>query len=238
MNTLLVHAHPEPKSFCSALRNAAAAAFREAGHTVVHSDLYAMEFNPVASAADFTAREDPDYLVYALEQRHAAATGTLAEDIRVEIGKVQACDLLVLTFPIFWMSVPSMLKGWVDRVFASGLFYGGKRIYGRGGMRGKRVLVAATVGGRDYMFGPGSLHGDLAGPSGMLRPLLQGSLGYVGMEVLEPFFAYHVPYVDHAARCDILRQWDEVLRQLDRRSSLAMPDLAAFDDVFRPVAAC
>ena len=33
------------------------------------SDLYAMQWNPVASAADFSTRENPDYLVYALEQR-------------------------------------------------------------------------------------------------------------------------------------------------------------------------
>ncbi len=35
------------------------------------SDLYAMQWKPVASAADFSTRENPnpDYLVYALEQR-------------------------------------------------------------------------------------------------------------------------------------------------------------------------
>ena len=41
------------------------------GHTVTVSDLYAQRFNPVASAADFAERRNPDYLNYALEQRHA-----------------------------------------------------------------------------------------------------------------------------------------------------------------------
>ena len=32
------------------------------------------------------------------------------------------------------------------------------------------------------------------------RPVLRGTLHYVGFEVLKPFFSYHVPYIDDAAR--------------------------------------
>lgn len=159
MNVLIVHAHPEPQSFCSALKDAAVASLTGQGHTVEVSDLYAMNFNPVASATDFASRQQPDYLVYALEQRHAQAAATLAPDIQAEITKVQAADLLIFSFPLFWMLMPAMLKGWIDRVFVSGLFYGGKRVYDQGGMRGKKALMSLTLGGRDYMFGPGALHG-------------------------------------------------------------------------------
>lgn len=237
MNVLVVHAHPEPRSFCAALRDAAAETLTAAGHSVVVSDLYAMGFNPLASGADFAAAKNPDYLVYALEQRHAAETGGLAPDIRAEIDKVQACDLLILTFPIFWMSMPAMLKGWIDRVFVSGLFYGGRRIYDRGGMAGKRALVATTLGGREHMFGNGGLHGELVGRSGMLRHLLQGSLGYVGMTVLDPFVVYHVPYVSAEARTAELARWRSELGQLDRRAVLPTPNLADFDETFHPLRA-
>lgn len=234
MNVLIVHAHPEPRSFCGALKDAAVETLQALGHQVQVSDLYGMDFNPVASADDFRQREQPDYLVYALEQRHGVASNTLAPDILEEIRKVREADLLILSFPIFWMSVPAMLKGWIDRVFVSGPFYGGKRVYDRGGMVGKRALVCATLGGRDHMFGTGSLHGELHGPSGLLRPLLQGSLGYVGMDVLEPFVAYHVPYVDDATRRQMLVRWRELLTHLDHRPVLPMPRLDDFDDTFRP----
>ena len=235
MNVLIVHAHPEPQSFCAALSDTAVDVLTNAGHRVVVSDLYAMGFNPVAGAADFAGRKNPDYLVYALEQRHGADSGTLAADIRAEIDKVRACDLLILTFPIFWMSMPAMLKGWIDRVFVSGIFYGGRRVYDRGGMAGKRALVATTLGGRDHMFGAGSLHGELHGASGMLRHLLQGSLGYVGMTVLEPFVAYHVPYVSAEARTAELARWRRELGRLDARTALPMPSLAGYDESFRPL---
>jgi NAD(P)H dehydrogenase (quinone) len=39
---------------------------------------------------------------------------------------------------MYWTSVPAILKGWIDRVFVSGIFYGGKRFYNRGGMVGKK----------------------------------------------------------------------------------------------------
>jgi NAD(P)H dehydrogenase (quinone) len=235
MNVLIVHAHPEPASFCAALATSAERTLQAQGHQVTVSDLYAMNFNPVASEADFAEREQPDYLVYALEQRHGVKNGTLAPDIQAEIAKVQAADLLIFTFPLFWMSVPAMLKGWIDRVFVSGLFYGGKRVYDQGGMRGKKALAAVTLGGRDYMFGADGIHGELVGPSGMLRSLLQGSFGYVGMEVLEPFIAWHVPYISDQARADYLAQWQQTLLNLDARPTLTMPTLSNFDDSFRPL---
>lgn len=69
MNVLIVHAHPEPQSFTAALRDTAVETFQAQGHQVQVSDLYAMNWNPVASADDFATRENPEYLVYALEQR-------------------------------------------------------------------------------------------------------------------------------------------------------------------------
>lgn len=69
MKVLIVHAHPEPNSFTAALRDQAVTTLEAQGHEVQVSDLYAMNWNPVASSQDFSSRENPDYLVYALEQR-------------------------------------------------------------------------------------------------------------------------------------------------------------------------
>ncbi|MCA3790453.1 NAD(P)H-dependent oxidoreductase, partial [Burkholderia sp.] len=42
MKVLIVHAHPEPQSFCTALKTTAVDVLRDAGHEVEVSDLYAM----------------------------------------------------------------------------------------------------------------------------------------------------------------------------------------------------
>lgn len=232
MRTLLVHAHPEPRSFCAAMRERARATLERAGHDVLLSDLYAMRFDPVAKAGDFARRRDPAYLSYALEQRHAFETGTLAPDVAAEVGKVEAADLLILCFPLWWFSVPAILKGWIDRVLLSGPFYGGRRFYDRGGLAGRRALCLVSCGARPHMLAPGGIHGPF---EGMLRHLLQGTLGYVGYAVLPPFVAWHVPYVDDAARRAMLDALERHLADLDRLEPLPMPSLDGFDRAMRPL---
>ena len=143
MNVLIVHAHYEPNSFNSALKDQAIKTLQAAGHEIQVSDLYAMNWNPVASQADFAAPTNPDYCVYALEQRKGFEAGSIAPDIQAEIAKVDWCDLLIFNFPIFWFSVPAMLKGWIDRVLISGVCYGGRRIYDQGGLKGKKAVASA-----------------------------------------------------------------------------------------------
>jgi NAD(P)H dehydrogenase (quinone) len=233
LNVLLVHAHPEPRSFVAAMRDTVADAWRERGAEVVISDLYAENFNPVASAVDFGSRANADHLTYALEQRHGLETGTLAPDIRREVDRVLAADVIGFTFPLFWFSVPAILKGWIDRVFLSGPFYGGRRIYGRGGLVGRRAFAAFALGGRSHMFGPEGLHGELE--TGMMRHFFRGTLGYVGLSVHTPFVAYHVPYVDDAARKVMLAELRDYVLMLDARETFPLPDLSHFDDRFRPI---
>nr|WP_087573185.1 MULTISPECIES: NAD(P)H-dependent oxidoreductase [unclassified Sphingomonas]AJW29513.1 NAD(P)H oxidoreductase YRKL/ Putative NADPH-quinone reductase (modulator of drug activity B)/ Flavodoxin 2 [Sphingomonas sp. JE1] len=233
MRAHIVHAHSQPDSFVSAMRDVVRGRLEAAGAAVTESDLYAMGFNPVLSPKDFGERHDPTHLTYALEQRYGYESGTLAKDILAEIEKVLAADLLVFTFPVFWFSVPAILKGWIDRVFISGPFYGGRRIYGAGGLAGKRALAVFSLGGRQHMFGPDAIHGELE--HGMLRHFLQGALGYVGLEILSPFVAFHAPYVSQEDRTRILADLSDYIDRLDRIDSLTMPQLDEFDRSFAPL---
>ncbi|MDH4581068.1 NAD(P)H-dependent oxidoreductase [Pseudomonas sp. BN415] len=233
MKILIVHAHPESQSFCSALRDLAVETLQGQGHEVRQSDLYALEWNPVASAADFSERQNPDYLVYALEQREGVKAGNIAPDIQRELEKLLWADLLILNFPLYWFSTPAILKGWIDRVLVSGVCYGGKRFYDQGGLAGKKALVTLTLGGREHMFGEGAVHGPL---EDMLRPLLRGTLAYVGLEVLPPFVAWHVPYISSDARQELLRAYQDRLQGLEQDLPLQFPRLDQFDDRLYPLA--
>lgn len=232
MKVFIVHAHPEPKSFTTAMKDAAVEEFIERGDTVEVSDLYAMGFDPIAKAGDFAARRNPDYLVYALEQRHAHETGSLAADVCAELEKLMWADLIILSFPMFWFSVPAILKGWIDRVLISGLCYGGKRFYDRGGLRGKRMMAALTLGGSQHMFGPDAVHGEI---ETMLRPILRGTFYYIGCDVLPPFIAWHVPYVTDETRRGYLTAYRERLRRLEEVQPLSFPSLERFDERFYPI---
>ncbi len=232
MNVLIVHAHPEPHSFSAAMCTTATDHLRAQGHQVRVSDLYASGFNPVASAADFGQRQNPDYLVYALEQRHAHTNGTLAPDVRSELAKLLWCDLLILNFPIYWCAPPAILKGWIDRVLVSGVVYGGKRFYDRGGLAGKQAMLSVTIGGQAHMFASDGIHGPI---NDMLKPVLQGTLAYTGMTVLPPFVAWHVPYISPEARTAMLQDYRQHLVRLDEATPLVFPSLDQFESQLRPL---
>jgi NAD(P)H dehydrogenase (quinone) len=216
----------------ASLRDTARDALMADGWTVDVQDLYAEGFDPVARGSDFLRREAPAHLNYAREQRHAAQTGTLAPDITQSFERLMAADLLVLTFPLWWFSVPAMMKGWFDRVLLCGPVYGGRRFYSRGGMKGRRALIGVSLGGRETMFGPDAVHPDI---ETLLMPVLRGTLGYAGFDVLPPFVAWHVPYVDDAGRRRMLKGWHEHVGEAHRLPVLPMPDLSRFDDLMRPL---
>ncbi len=220
MKYFIVYAHYEPQSFCGALLHHSVKVLQELGHEVKVSNLYEMHFNPVASQADF-ANPKP-YCQYAIEQRHGYEGHTLAGDIMDELEKLLWADVLILHFPLFWFSMPAILKGWIDRVFISGLCYGGKRFYNRGGLGGKRASLTITLGARETMFGENGLHGPL---HDMLAPIMRGSLYYVGMQVIPPFCAYHVPYITNQQRGAIIGQYDEYLKNYDRLEPLKFPTI-------------
>ncbi len=234
MNVLIVHAHNEPQSFNTAMKDLAVVELSTQGHTVETSDLYAMAWNPVASAADFSGRSNPDYLVYALEQRHNHKSGMLAPDIQSELDKLLRADLVIFNFPIYWFSMPAIMKGWLDRVLVSGVCYGGTRFYDRGGLTGKKAMLAVTIGGQPHMLMEGGIHGDL---NEMLRPILRGTLAYTGMTVLPPFVAHHVPYISHGERSAVLEQYRTRLRGLHDLQPLHFVHMDQFDDKLCPLSA-
>jgi NAD(P)H dehydrogenase (quinone) len=187
MKVFIVHAHPEPQSFNGALLRAAVAALRAAGHTLEVSDLYAMKFDPVSDRRNFTSAKDPAYFKQQIEEMHATEVGGFTAELDREMHKVEACDLMIWQFPLWWFGLPAILKGWVDRVFAMGRTYGGGRWYDTGVFRGKRALLSLTTGGPDETYAPDGFNGDL---QGVLRPIQRGILRFVGFDVLAPYVVY------------------------------------------------
>ncbi len=152
MRVFIVHAHHEPVSFNGSLTRAAAGALQEAGHAVEISDLYAMGFDPVSDRRNFRRVAAASRLKQQLEEEHASSTDGYVPELQTQMGKLEWCDVLILQFPLWWMGMPAILKGWFDRVFAAGRAYGGGRYYSRGVFGGKRAMCSVTVGGSAQMY--------------------------------------------------------------------------------------
>ena len=204
MNVLLVFAHPEPQSFNGALLRTAVAALEAAGHAVQVSDLYAQPFAPVSDRRNFTTVRDAAFFKQQAEELYATEHDGFAADIETELQKLAWCDVMIWQFPLWWFSVPAVLKGWVDRVFAMGRAYGSGRLYENGPFRGKRALLSLTTGGGAADYLAGGLQGELAG---ILRPLHRGILQFTGFTVLPPHVVYGPARQSETEREAALAAW-------------------------------
>jgi NAD(P)H dehydrogenase (quinone) len=208
---LIVLAHPEPSSFAAALARTAAGALERAGWDVTLVDLYREGFDPVLSERDFTERKIAERFQPMDEQAHAAAGRTFAPGLTRHIELFEAADLLLLVSPMWWFSVPAMLKGWIDRVFANGIAYSYPEVPPWSGfLSTKRGMLVMTSS-----YEPSSFREDRVGElQTVLHPLLFGTLAYTGMTVLEPFIAYAADSADEKARAGYLTELSARLESL------------------------
>ncbi|MCA1452380.1 NAD(P)H-dependent oxidoreductase [Bradyrhizobium sp. BRP22] len=201
MNVLLVFAHPEPRSLNGALRDVAVAELTAQGHDVLISDLYAQNWKSEIDRADFPALAKDARLKPGAASSEAFAAGTLTDDVKAEQEKLLSADVLILQFPLWWYTMPAILKGWVDRVYAYGFAYGvgehsdrhwGDR-FGEGTLAGKRAMLIVTTGGWEQHYSPRGINGPI---DDLLFPINHGILYYPGYDVLPPFVAYRVDQLD------------------------------------------
>ncbi|PSL56971.1 NAD(P)H dehydrogenase (quinone) [Saccharothrix carnea] len=186
---LVVSAHPEPRSLNGTLASFAVEELRAAGHEVRVSDLYAMKWKAAVDADDFPDDTGDRPLDVLTAQERATLTSRLTADVAAEQEKVRWADAVILQFPLWWFSVPAILKGWIDRVFTNGFAYGPAvpPPYTEGALGGRRALLSVTIGARESAFSERGAHGRLAD---VLFPLQHGVLWFTGMAPLEPFVVH------------------------------------------------
>jgi NAD(P)H dehydrogenase (quinone) len=201
MNVLLVYAHPEPRSLNGSLKHFAVRRLEEAGHRIQVSDLYAMNWKASLDADDNMDRQPDARFDPQMDSKHAFENGRQSKDIALEQDKLLWADAVILQFPMWWFSMPAILKGWIERVYAYGFAYGvgehsdarwGDR-YGEGTMAGKRAMLIVTAGGWESHYGPRGINGPM---DDVLFPIQHGILYYPGFDVLPPFVIYRTSRTD------------------------------------------
>lgn len=140
MKTLIIFNHPYEHSFCHAILQACQKGLKEAGKESHVINLDKERFNPVMSADDLrafaTAHNNPK-----------EAMATLDSKVLQYKKHLQQAEHIVFIYPIWWMLMPALTKGFIDKVFFPGIAY----TYGDNGqMQGtltniKQVTVITTM---------------------------------------------------------------------------------------------
>ena len=69
-------------------------------------------------------------------------------DVEAEQGRLIGADTIVLQFPLFWYSLPSILERWMEETFVHGFSHGstGDKL------KGKRLIASVTAGAPEEMY--------------------------------------------------------------------------------------
>jgi NAD(P)H dehydrogenase (quinone) len=165
MHALIVVSHPSRDSLTHAVALGVANGLNAApgGHTVEIADLHAEGFDPRFTVSDISVHL----------QKATPPADVLAEQTRLD-----RADALVLVYPVYWWSMPALLKGWIDRVFSNGWAYD-EDAGGNTAQRLQRLsvhlLAIAGAGLRTY-----ARHGYL---EAMRTQIDHGIFGYCGARV-------------------------------------------------------
>jgi len=172
MKSVILLAHPNPMSFNAAIAKVAQEELEKKGE-VKFKNLYEMNFNPVLTREDF-------------EGYH---TGKTTADIKQEQDHIAWADLLVMVAPVWWFSVPAILKGYVDRVFSIGFAYEYTSTGPRGLLTGKKALVITTSGADEKSATLGGM------VEGIRKTFVEGVFGFSGFARYEYHNLFAVPTV-------------------------------------------
>lgn len=138
MRVLVVHCHPDPESLVAAAKDRVLVGLARSEHDVRFTDLYAEGFEPRMSSDERRTHAEPGV---------APALQRYADDLAW-------AEALVLVYPTWWSGQPAMLKGWIDRVWVSGVAWElpeGANILRPLLTNIRRIVVVTTHGSPKYM---------------------------------------------------------------------------------------
>ncbi|WP_028950404.1 NAD(P)H-dependent oxidoreductase [Sulfurihydrogenibium subterraneum] len=189
MDYLIIYAHPNPKSFNSAIKSTIEETLKNAGKSFETVDLYQINFDPVLKPQGF----------------EAIMQSKVLDDVKHQQTLVKNADTLVVIHPIWWYSMPAILKGYIDRVFSYGFAYAEENGEIKPLLTDKKVIIFNTMGEDENTAVS-------TGMSECLKKTIGGIFTFCGMKVIQHKIFYAVPYVSDEERKKMLEEVKAVFR--------------------------
>jgi len=189
MDILLIFAHPNPKSFCGALKDSFIDGINHNKHSVEVIDLYREKFNPISFGDN---------------------------DITPKVEKYQKlikkANCLVFVYPVWWFRAPAILEGWFDRVFTVGFAFDFKKVIGNWGrpiglLACDRAIIVNTYG--SPAFATKYFYMNIP-----FRRLKRGVLKLCGIKNIRRFNCWSVPFVSDEKRRRYLKRVFDIAKGL------------------------
>lgn len=138
MKILIIVCHHRENSLTYELKNQLEKGLKQVNHQVDVLDLHHLKFNPVLEMDD-----DPDW---SKKEQHFSA------EVIQEQERLLQYDAVALVFPLWWFSMPALLKGYIDRVWNLGFAYGRNKQWNP-----KKCLWLGLVGSKEERYAANKL---------------------------------------------------------------------------------
>lgn len=178
MKTLVVTAHPDPNSLTVSIARELRDQLQP--NPVDVADLAAEDFDPRFGVAD---------------RDNYRGGGAVPAEILREQHRIDEADHLVLVFPVYWWSMPALMKGWIDRVFINGWAFDIDPVHGTRRNLGALTVHLLLVAGDDS--GTYERHGY---EQALLTQIEHGIVDYCGAQRGTAVFVYESERDDTDAR--------------------------------------
>jgi NAD(P)H dehydrogenase (quinone) len=158
------------------------------GEEVRFRNLYEINFNPVLTSDDF----------------EALRTGKLPKDIEKEQEYILQAEYLWFVFPVWWTSMPAMLKGYIDRIFLNGFAYRLVNDRPVGLLKDKKVIILNSMGmSREEYLRSGMF-------KAMELTIDRGIFEFAGMEIIAHRYFTSIMSADEYTRKAYLKEIEEL----------------------------
>lgn len=112
-------------------------------------------------------------------------------DVEAEQAALERARIVVWQHPIYWYSVPGLLKHWFDKVLVRGFAYGDGGV----ALRGKLCQWVTTTGGPNSAFSQSGIHGH---PFVEFEPVVEQTARFCGMHWQPPLVVHGAHHVTDA----------------------------------------
>src|SRR5690554_2304190 len=205
MNVLIIVGHPRPGSFSHAIAGAYREGAQEAQVAVSVLELASMAFDPHVTTTPMSLQHCEPDIARARQQ-------------------IQWADHLVFVYPVWWGTMPALLKGFLDRVLIPGFAFEEREHPFEWDklLKGKSAQLITTMDTPKWVYrwiyrAPGR------------HAMVRGTLGYCGVAPVRTLAFTPIKYATEARR----RRWLDKARQ--KGASLAHGRLTPGDKARRKV---
>jgi len=156
---LIIYSHPKRSGFSGFFLKKVLEKLNKAKIKYEVIDLYKDNFNPVLSA----------------EEHYTSGGYQIADEVKIIQDKITASKHLIFIHPLWWQSIPAILKGFFDRVLTPRFAFKYIGKYPLGLLKDKRAVVFT------HSAGP-KLFTILYAGNKALRTVVKDTLGFCGIK--------------------------------------------------------